>query len=336
MPVLLLLPIANYITDPHHVFQTAYVEQMVKMLQQGNNVTNIALSNYDTRIFKEHFVKLHKGEHYDYLILGSSQTMQFSKDMFGGKTVLNAGVLSATILDVVSLYEMCKENHITADNIIIAPTFYYFNSNNAEEYWMYYQDYLNRFLNEHKRYFYTGNIPMLFDPSGLFKRSTLKPTDKVIDENSTYCTDGSMTYGTKQGSTPQQRVDELAKIMHTKKGEKGKYHNLTVSREYISILQKFINECRRQGIKLIFCKMPFHPLQYQAFMKMKGAPEQSTTIDSIAKANGIEVYGSFNPADLGYKNVDFYDGSHAKRNVSVDVVKALLRGQLAADGNKSH
>lgn len=327
LPIFISLPILNYVFDPYHVFSTKYADKAVEILKQGHNVTNVNMSNYATRIFRERFIPIHKNEHFDYLILGSSQTMQFSNEMFGGKRVLNVGVLSCTLLDAVALYEICTENNITADNIIIHPTLYYYNANSEEKYWMRYQDYLNRYLGENKSYIFTGNIPMLFDASiitKLLKQDDLKATD-LRTEPSTYCTDGSMAFGISKKKKPQALIDALAQNMHTVKGEKGKYHAIgEISKEYVCILEKFIKDCRKSNINLVMVKMPYHPLQYEAFMKIPGIPEQALATDSIAKANGIEIYGSYNPMELGYKNTDFYDGTHAKKNVGADIVKMLL------------
>ena len=40
-------------------------------------------------------------------------------------------------------------------------------------------------------------------------------------------------------------------------------------------------------------------------------------IDNYAKKNGFKIISSFNPDDVGFKNTDFYDAAHSRKE-SID------------------
>jgi hypothetical protein len=87
----------------------------------------------------------------------------------------------------------------------------------------------------------------------------------------------------------------------------------SLSSERIALFEKLVNSLKLEGMDVSFFWCPFHPLYYKRVMDMKGAVKAFEYVDDYARKNNIKIIGSFNPDDVGFKNTDFYDAAHARK-----------------------
>lgn len=323
LPIFVGMASINYFVDPANVFHTEEtIGKAISILKSGHNVMN--LTNYNERELKKRLAEMHKGEHFDYIILGSSRMMQISSQMLDRKNILNLGVSGVSFQDIIAFYEICKENKITTDKFIIGIDPSFFNANNNDTRWGTLGEYYSRFSGEPFTPVCTWDN--LYDIS--YFKSSLKSilkakkpitaTDKYENEGSTLHIDGSIYYDKKYRTRTQSEVDNDAKTM----AMRGEYSTIReVSALYVSIFQKMIDECKNSNTNIIIYKLPFHPAFYKKLFALSGVVEQSTAVSDVARKNGIPVMGSYNPSDLGYNETAFYDGLHPKREIDEELVK---------------
>ena len=99
----------NYLVDPSYVFHNSVIYQMVDSLAEGKYVTGP--DNLNERIFKKEFIKKHKGEHFDYIVFGSSRAFLISSEVLDNADVLNLAVSGCTIEDMAALYTEYKNKN---------------------------------------------------------------------------------------------------------------------------------------------------------------------------------------------------------------------------------
>ena len=58
--------------------------------------------------------------------------------------------------------------------------------------------------------------------------------------------------------------------------------------------------------------------------ELKGARDAFEFVDRYAKENNIPLIGSFNPADEGLTESDFYDGPHVRKEIMDKIVEREL------------
>ena len=59
-------------------------------------------------------------------------------------------------------------------------------------------------------------------------------------------------------------------------------------------------------------------------LQLKGARDAFEFVDRYAKENNIPLIGSFNPADEGLTESDFYDGPHVRKEIMDKIVEREL------------
>ena len=127
-PVLLLIAGVNYWIDPANVLHSSYVEKIIEGHKMSKNVT-ITGSNMDERSYKRRLAEINKSSHFEYIVLGSSPTMTLSEDIFTPSKLLNLSVSSCKLEDIMALLQICNDNDLTCDTLIIGIVPTYFNEN---------------------------------------------------------------------------------------------------------------------------------------------------------------------------------------------------------------
>ena len=223
VPIFVGMPLINYIVDPGHVYSSDYIDNVVNGLKQGKNVANVA--DLNERVFKEKYIQSHRGESFDYAIIGASRVMTISEDALHA-SVLNLGMSGSKIEDLIAVYEACKENGIKYKNIIIGVEATYFNAGDADTRWKSLEKYYKAFTGEQSDEADRSLIKNLFSPS-YFKSSIsnlpklIKGSDRIeyvdtyINNGGTKRVDGSIYYAKDYRDRPQSAIDREAKTwMH--------------------------------------------------------------------------------------------------------------------------
>lgn len=317
----------NYFVDPAHVFSSdTYTEQMINILKSGHNVTNVSEFNY--RILRKRMVEIHNNEHFDYLIIGDSRIIQISEDMMN-KKILNLGLSAGIFSEFVALYELCKEENITYDNLIINLSPFSFceqnkkaqNDGSLDKYFFNFtkiqiqEDFkLSMYVNLVELSYLKLSIKSLIKTLVGMHTSPMA-TDKTQNEKTTIRLDGSRYFPT---DIQQGEVDKAAAVMPIT-------FNYKSSPMLLRVFQKLIDDCKNNNVKLFLLKVPYHPTFYKKQYDNKLSAYQISMVDSIAKMNNVQMFGSYNPKDIGFTNHDFYDGAHLRYSSETKFVKLFLK-----------
>lgn len=324
----------NYLVDPGHIYSTDYIDQIIEGVRNGYNVERSS-KNMDERLYKAKLAEIHNGEHFDFLAIGSSRVMTVSKDALNGSSLLNLGVSSCKLEDMISYLQICKCNNICFKNIIVSADPPLFNESYGDSRWKSIYNYCDELNGIGKdRGIDWEKIKQLVSPS-YFQASFADICDMVIGKNKinyvtsyindgfTNRTDGSIYYDKKYRDVSQDVIDDRAANKTY-----ASYNNFdSCSRERIELFEKLIAEIKNSDAKLFFLTLPYHPFFYKRVLNMQGAYESIEYINNFSKENDICVIGSFNPDDVGFTKADFYDGGHVKKE-SIDslILNSLFYG----------
>lgn len=320
------IALVNYTLDPGHIYQSQkYINKVIEGIREGYNVEGI--TDIDERNYKLQFAELHKGEKFDYLALGSSRIMTVSEDHLHGASFLNLSISSCQIEELIAFYQICKDFNIHYSHLLISADPYIFNGHYLDDRWKSLGNYVNEFMGDDV----TGQsidwdlVWNLFSVS-YFKTAlhsctaddnTLKYVKTAINEGETFRTDGSFCWSKSVREAPQSVIDGKA---HTTHFHLFKDFN-EISKERVALFTKLMEAIKADGVKIHFVCSPFHPIFYKKLLKSKGTMEAISFYESYAKKNGIQLIGSFNPADEGLNGSDFYDGPHVKKAVLDKIVE---------------
>lgn len=323
------IPTVNYILDPGHVYHGhEYIDKVITGIKEGYYVEGI--SDIDERLYKLRFAELHQGESFDYLALGSSRIMTVSEDIMHGRTFLNLSISSCQIEEIVAFYQICKDFKIHYSNVLIPVDPSLFNGHYIDDRWKCLGDYVNEFMGEDV----TGSkldwdiIWNLFSVS-YFRTALrscidgdkeLKYVKTATNEGATFRTDGSFTWQRAVREAPQSIIDEKAHTTHFHLYKD--YYD--ISKKRVALFTKLLERMKADGIKIHFVCSPFHPVFYKKLLQLKGARDAFDYVDRYAKENNIPLIGSFNPADEGLTESDFYDGPHVRKEIMDKIIEREL------------
>lgn len=327
IPVFVGIPIVNYFVDPGHVYSEEYIDRVVKGLCEGWNVTNVA--DINERILKEKHVKALKGNKYEYVVLGASKAMTIASEDLYHKEMINLAMSGAKLEDLLAIYELCKENNIKYNKIIIGIEPTLFNANDDDKRWKSLEGYYRRFIGNEG-----GNsigeemllVNNLFSAS-YFKSSILylckmeegiEYSKSYKNEGATKRPDGSMYYARYNCDKLQTEIDEGATTwMHSS------FMNYSImSVKHVDLFERLIDSLRKDKVSILFFKIPYHPLFYKRHIKgHKTLAQANQYIDSLAFCHHIKIIGDYNPDKCGLKNTDFYDAVHARKESISRILK---------------
>lgn len=319
-PFLIVVPISNYYIDFYHTYSHEVEDSIVSIFKSGKNACSDSYVN--ERYMKKKFIEQQQGKHFKYLILGSSRGMMLSSDALGGEC-LNACVSSAKLEDWLANIELCKENCVTFDTVIMCNDYYLFNDSydgNDDNRWKtnfeYYSKYVgNQYILEPmythvKNLFSIACFQKIKDVVRKSKNSLIIPTSSIMNINRTWRYDGSYTFSIPYQYKSQKLVDRFAK-----KNDRQKFVDFNVASEkYVSLYENLLQKLLEQNIEVIFYNAPYHPTFYKWLMiECDGVKETDTVFVKCIKKYAINVIGSFNPVKCGVSKYDFYDESHVAK-----------------------
>ena len=325
LPILTLVILVNYFVDPSMLFHDDYYKNIIEGHKQGHNVTFTG-SNMDERKYKILLAEEHKGDNLDYLIMGGSRQMTLSSDVFPEFKVLNMSVSSCKIEDLEGLYQLCNENNISYSNLILGVDPTYFNSSDDADNWKTLYEYYDAYKDENNKVdrfatklnnllsvsYFHSSMEELFKRIG-GKEIHFEYVDTDVNENYTKRKDGSITYPKSYRERSQALIDKEA-LTWTYDG----YKNYSqMSQEKIKHFEDFLNCVKKDGVTIIFFCCPMHPNFYNVHKNDLWMEECEKYIRSFANSQGITIVGHYNPSIDGFKNTDFYDAAHVRKE-SVD------------------
>lgn len=328
VPVFSVLISVNYCGDPAHKLDNDYEQRIVEMMQGGHAVTNV--DNCDERKLKKLLIEANKDKAFDYLIFGSSRCMTMSQKTMN-VNLFNLGVSGATIQDFLALIELCHENNITYNNVIVSIDPGLLNCRNTDYRWQSIKEYYDKILGieDIKRkdddqllnvllsgsYFQSSFKAIL--KNGFSFSDDLSVSVKDENDNQTNFPDGSITYGATYRNTPQSIIDSYAN--NQLRQEFQSYTN--IADEYKKHLDLFLSKVSENGQSVTFITFPYMDGYYRRLIKMNGVKEQEIYLQHLADNRKYKTYGSLNPNIVNVKNTDFYDELHLRRDIITKLCK---------------
>ena len=318
-PIVVVVSIVNYCVDPAGIYHgEEYADKIIFGLQKMKNVTNVDCC-CNQRIFKKKYAELCKNKHYNYLILGSSRVLEISENIIPAM-LLNLGMFSSGIQDIIAMHEICAENKISYDTIIIGMDFYTLSYRNDAS-WKEIDEYFYRFIKKNK--LFHCNIEKIrnifsvsyFQQAINKKRGNVEYVDFWCSQNEglTFHTDGSACFPVSMRTRSEREVNHLAR--------NNKLEIQNISSDNIEYMELLIKDLISRNIKIYFFFAPYHPIYYYRLKKDKNAAENERLLHTIAERFGIDTIGSFDPEAGGFVCSDFYDATHPKTETIDRILK---------------
>jgi len=310
-----------------------YADGIAEELAKGNIVTNV--SGCDDRLLQRQFIsKMKKCP--NTIVLGSSRVRFINGNMVQDSSLINSGVSSASLEDLVAIYSLYEKKGCKIKNIVIGVDPWILNDNNDLNGWRTLQSeyYLrcNNLFNEPKpTYPYLKPTPLrnlkailsykYFTSSIQYLKKNIEKgysvSNKKLNEGLTILPDGTFIYSQKIRNSTQEFIDMKAKRMaETDEGNSlSNYSKL--SERYTAIFTKFIEHIQSKNIKITFYFPPFHPIVYHTIEtkdKYKIALKAESYFKNFAATHHITTIGDYDPKAIKLTSKDFADGVHLFEN----------------------
>lgn len=323
LPILFLLITVNYFGDSARIFDADYEKEMAEILFNGSFVTNI--SNYDERVFQKELIeRLNNAP--EVLVLGSSRTMLINSAYFPNQTFFNNSVSGASIEDIIALFQIYKERNILPKKIIVGIDPWLLNEHSGQTRWKSLEYFYNKYykksgsqITSSSLYKYGELFSMSYFQASikavpkLFLGTTRPiPTQEKFNATNTKLSDGSLVYSADYRNATQNKIN--SKIDGYINGKIYSIENFeSISDDIWSEFQEFISTLKKENITVEFFLCPYAPKVYEKVsISYPNVENSENLIVRFAMANGIKVYGSFDPYGLGFDETYFYDGMHCK------------------------
>jgi hypothetical protein len=302
-------------------------------LSNGFTVTNT--NGSDDRLVQKNFIQLIK-KCPNTIVLGSSRVRLISGNILKDSSIINSGVSSASLEDIVALYYLYEKRDCDIKEVIIGIDPWILNDENDLNSWRtleneYYMMANMLFNNNTPQYPYFKPTPLrnlkalfsykYFTSSLQYLRKNIAMDYKIANKRenlgTTISPDGSLTYSAKTRNLTQQLVDLKAKGIIENDEGKSLSNYTALSNRYSLIFTKFINHLQKKNIKIIFYFPPFHPTVFHTLKttnKYKISLEAEAYFKEFALKNKIKIIGSYNPEDNNLTSHDFVDGVHIREN----------------------
>ncbi|MBF0479357.1 MAG: hypothetical protein HQL26_07725 [Candidatus Omnitrophica bacterium] len=104
-------------------------------------------------------------------------------------------------------------------------------------------------------------------------------------------------------------------------------NNFTVDPKIFDRWNHFIAMMQHDKVKIVFFLPPYDPFAYVTYKETnweKNIVTMEEMLRDNALRNGIPVIGSYDPAKFALKEKDFFDGMHAKGEVTEKIFKPYL------------
>ena len=318
LPVILLICSVNLIIPPEVIYKCDYMDRIIEMAHQGYNATNVE-ANLDERILKKKYAESYKNREIDYLILGSSRLMTISTEAVKGASILNLAIPGAKIEDLIAIYQVSKDNHITTHNVIIGIDPLLFNANYGGDWWKSIAEYYYEFSNIQNFVNYNKITDRIFSID-YFRRAinsiqnmenvdtSLFYTENYINIGYTRRKDGSIYY---PKNFREKELDEVNNVaidfdIH-------EYAFDSLSAERIHKIEELIDSIQKDGSNIIILCCPYHPVMYHRISQRRCVQNTILYLNKLVEKKQIIMIGHYNPQTIGFSANDFYDATHIKK-----------------------
>ena len=328
LPFIAIIVGVNYYADPANVLQVGYEQKVAQILVDGQNASN--LRNMDDRSLMREYAE-NTTLKIDTLLLGSSHSMQLTKEIIGDENTFCAGVTGSDLRDCISIWSLMLKNGqqpkrvvLTMDPWMLAEGcldkramtdgYVEFCKENgmrplaSEGNW---QAQLERVSQAFSLVYFQSSVQYL--KQGLQNTKDPVATTDFYTDTDLRRADGSYGYGAQlRNVTEENMYDRVKNYILFKPELMAKFDG--ISQSLYQQLSLFLDELKQDGREVVLFLSPFNNAYYD---HMKTQTDNYVEILSVepllqqlAKEKGIKVVGSYDPYACGMTQMDFYDGLH--------------------------
>lgn len=340
LPIVIFLPVINYIVDPGEVFHSSS-RSMATYWLQGNDVA-FTNDNGDIRQFKKYVITGIDTEHLGCIIAGPSLSMMIQAKTVGEDDVLNISVNHASFYDTVGELGLLETLGIRYDRLILCLDSEFFTYGEAEKgshhpAFMPYADYLLERLDgadppvpalteeQEAQISWQTKLATAFSVS-YFQSSmdVIRTKDEwwagmlhddeylIVDRNtrtSTYYRYPDCSFAFGQEATAAELAESIRsyEIPDTYQEHIDAYN--------VEYLDKLIDWLLKKGINVQLWICPLPPSLWDRFDSGKypiAAEIEDCMYTLGEKYPEIKVMGSYDPYRYGITDADFYDYRHMR------------------------
>lgn len=351
LPLVALLAFVNWYADPANVLRTGYEQRAAEILAGGCNADN--LRNMDDRAFIKDYAAL-RTQPVGTLALGSSHSMQLTKELTGDPDFFCAGVTGADLRDCISIYRLFRESGLAPKRVILVADAWFLCENTLEGRAM--TDGYVAFCAENGFTPYGVGGGSLIDWGWISRKSNLfsipyfqsgldylqkglhRTRDAVPTLEHTAAgpmrrADGSYCYEAPFRDAPVEDVRRLANDCVIVPPQFARDFT-GISEGLTQQLRAFLRELREDGVEAAVMLPPYHPVYY-AHMAENTALygdilATQEVFRTLAAEQGFTVFGSNDPSECGLAETDFYDALHCREESMYRFYPAGLFGLGAA------
>lgn len=328
----------NFVIDPAHLFDIKQEVCIEKILSAGGNA--VVVGNFDERILQKSRAAVENSRHIDWVVIGSSRSMQITQSMVG-TSLINMSVSGASIEDYIALLKLA-DGSFSPTNIILGVDPWIFNINNGQSRW---RGLANEYLSgisdlssedpsllsqiaKAKGQYLLGIKDKLlqlvnFEYTWASWRAFIKnlrvtgadcfsrKNDFPMPDKDLIRSDGSRVYNQKYAN---KSVDEVRRFAE-QYGQPPIYSLERfdqINPDYSKVFETMVSQLHKKSNVIIFL-VPYHPLAFRLIeAKTPMVKKVEEYIRRISAAKGIRVIGSYDPGAAKCLEQEFYDGMHPK------------------------
>jgi hypothetical protein len=353
VPLAAFVAATNYFVDPGNLFGSEEREAaLARTLSAGRSVA-ASFAFDEPRLQK--FLAEGRRHAPEVLVLGSSRTMMLSRPAFGGHEVANGSVSSASLEDMIALYELYEEHGLRPRVVFVGIDPWALNGSlrnpsvslEAE---------LHAGLRRLGRFFDSdyGSVPAGVGRSGRWLRlaspayfqasfsllitgfhfgaargeaeaGAKASSSAGPDAGASILPDGSREWS----RVAEGRSKDAVVAMAAAEGARSPAYLQTAPvSERVLLLRAFLDFTARLGVRTLVWLPPYAPAAYARLVtegRGRGISQGEGAIRSLATLPGLTVLGSYDPAESGVSDADFIDSHHMRRDAGNACVARLLR-----------
>lgn len=329
VPFVLFVAAVNFYADPANVLRPGYEKAVAEILAGGQNASNIR--NMDDRALIREYAAIAPFD-IGTLVLGSSHSMQITKETTGDEATFCAGVTGADLRDCISIWRLMKESGQRPKRVVLAVDSWMFAQGCLEGRAM--TDGYFRFCKEYgakalatsvnwqgtlEKVSQIVSIPYFqssvdYLKKGLHKQRDPVPTLEEYTDTDIRRADGSYGYNLAL-RTVADEADAHARAADYIRVKPQLMRDFDgISPVLQQQFELFLDEMQADGVQVALFLSPYHNDYYRHmaaqadnYREILGVEE---LVRGIAAQRGIPVVGSYDPEQCGLTIFDFYDGMH--------------------------
>ncbi len=340
LPALLFLMGVNYFLDPANIFHSDG-KQIAQALMQGNEVY-IGSGNTDERQIKKNMISLMPKE-VDLVVVGPSLAMTIDRVTVGTENMYNLALSGADYYDILAQLGMLEEQQVKPKKILfcVDSTFFdeaLYGQMSRSETLKPYADYMLQVISNQDAKKPSGTdwknakvlVQQIFSvtyfqacvdyvkSNGLSSLQNMRWSIREDDlsENAYLRGDGSWVYNrayqSATGETVQKNAQEYnIDYYFTKDGH--------VSESSKETFEQLIRYYQGQGVEVSLFLCPLSPSLYTRVENQKESHMLLWELEEfacrMAENYDLELYGSYDPKQMGVTDADYYDARHVRHEV---------------------